>query len=183
LTFDVSRFTFHATRNSKLETRNSQPITITFSPVLITADVDDIFTVDVVIQAGAQPVDTVEAHIYFPAGVLQVVDASGDPATVVEGGADFDLELTNSADNSAGTIHYAATMLGSSLSGDITVATIRFKAIAPTMGSWLRFQVWPPEKTDVTYLGQSVLTAWPAAAVTVEGYPKIYLPLILKSYS
>jgi hypothetical protein len=145
--------------------------------------VDDIFTVDVVIQAGAQPVDTVEAHIYFPAGVLQVVDAGGSPATTVEGGTAFDMELANSADSSVGKIHYAATMLGGSLSGDITVATIRFKAISPTMGSWLRFQVWPPEKTDVSYLGQSVLTAWPAASVTVAGYPKIYLPLILKSYS
>jgi len=145
--------------------------------------VNDIFTVDVVIQAGPQPVDTVEAHIYFPAGVLRLVDAGGNPAATVEGGAAFDLELANSADNSAGKIHYAATMLGSSLSGDITVATLRFKAIRPTMGSWLRFQVWPPEKTDVSYLGQSVLTAWPAASLTVEGYPKIYLPLILKSYS
>ena len=144
---------------------------------------DDIFTVDVVIQAGAQPVDTVEAHIYFPAGVLQVVDAGGSPATTVEGGTAFDMELANSADSSVGKIHYAATMLGGSLSGDITVATIRFKAISPTMGSWLRFQVWPPEKTNVSYLGQSVLTAWPAASVTVAGYPKIYLPLILKSYS
>ncbi len=143
---------------------------------------DDIFTVDVVIQAGAQPVDTVEAYIYFPASVLQVVDAGGNPAATVEGGGTFDLELTNSADNSGGKIHYAATMLGSSLTGDITVATLRFKATSPTMGSWLRFQVWPPEKTDVSYLGQSVLTAWSAASVIVEGYPKIYLPLILKSY-
>ena len=101
----------------------------------------------------------------------------------MEGGADFDMELTNSADNIEGAIHYAATMLGGSLNGDITVATIRFKAISPTMESWLRFQVWSPEKTDVTYLGQSVLTAWPAASVTVGGYPKIYLPVILKSYS
>jgi hypothetical protein len=125
----------------------------------------------------------------------------GNPATTVEGGSAFDMELTNSADNSAGTIHYAATMLGGSLSGDITVAILRFKALSPTPGSWLRFQVWPPEKTDVSYLGQSVLTAWPAASVTVEGYVtptptptatptvtptpagQIYLPLILKSHS
>jgi len=175
ITFDVLRFT--------------SPVTITFSPASITSDVGDIFTVDVVIQAGAQPVDTVEAYIYFPTGVLQVVDAGGNPATTVEGGTDFDMELTNSADNSAGKVHYAATMLGGSLSGDITVATIRFKAIGPTDEDWLRFQIWPPEKTDVTYLGQSVLTAWPAAAVVVEGYAptptptgQIYLPLILKSH-
>jgi len=182
-TSHASRFTFHASRFTFHALRFTSPITITFSPTPITADVNDIFTVDVVIQAGPQPVDTVEAHIYFPAGVLRLVDAGGNPAATVEGGAAFDLELANSADNSAGKIHYAATMLGSSLSGDITVATLRFKAIRPTMGSWLRFQVWPPEKTDVSYLGQSVLTAWPAASVTVEGYPKIYLPLILKSYS
>ena len=183
LTSDVSRITNHASRFTFDVLRFTSPVTIAFVPSSITADVNDIFNVDVVIQAGAQPLDTVEAHIYFPAGVLQVVGVGGDPATTVEGGADFDMELTNSADNSAGAIHYAATMLGGSLSGDITVATIRFKALSPTLGSWLRFQVWPPEKTDVTYLGQSVLTAWPAAAVTVEGYPKIDLPVILKSYS
>jgi len=183
LTFDVSRLTFDTSHTTQYAIRTTSPVTITFSPALITAEVDDIFSVDVLIQAGAQPVDTVQAYIYFPAGVLQVVDAGGNPATTVEGGADFDMELANSADNSGGKIRYAATMLGSSLSGGITVATIRFRAVAPSMASWLRFQVWPPEKTDVSYLGQSVLTAWPAASVTVEGYPKVYLPLILKSYS
>jgi CSLREA domain-containing protein len=160
--------------------RATAPVSITFSPASVTAEVGDIFTVDVVIQAGAQPVDTVEAHVVFPAGVLQVVDAGSDPATVVEGGTAFDMELTNSADNGAGTIDYAATMLGDSVSGNITVATLRFEALRPTPGEWLRFQVWPPKKTDVTYLGESVLTDWPAAGVTVEGYPRVYLPLILK---
>jgi len=179
----VSRFTFHASRITHHVSRSTSPVTITFVPDSITADVDDIFTVDVVIHAGTQPVDTVEAYITFPAGVLQVVDAGGNPATTVEGGTAFDLELANSADNGAGTIHYAATMLGSSLTGDITVATIRFKAISPTSGRWLRFSVWPPEKTDVTYRGQSVLTGWPAASVTVEGYAKLYFPVILKKPS
>ncbi len=163
--------------------RATAPVSITFSPASVTAEAGDIFTVDVVIQAGAQPVDTVEAHIVFPAGVLQVVDAGGDPATAVEGGTAFDMELTNGADNSAGTIDYAATMLGDSVSGNITVATLRFEALSPTLGEWLRFQVWPPVKTDVTYLGESVLTDWPAAGVTVEGYPRVYLPLILKGGS
>lgn len=179
----VSRFTFDASRSTFHASRFTSPVTITFSPASITAKVDDVFIMDAVIQAGAQLVDTVEAYIYFPASVLQVVDAGGYPATTVEGGTAFDMELANSADNSAGKIHYAATMLGSSLAGDINVATIRFRAIAPTSRGWLRFQVWPPEKTDVTYLGQSVLTAWPAASVIVEGYPKIYLPLILKEAS
>jgi len=183
LTSDVSRITNHASRFTFDASRFTSPVTITFAPSSITVDTNDIFTVDIVIQAGAQPLDTVEAHIHFPAGVLQVVDVGGSPATTVEGGTAFDMELTNSADNSAGKIRYAATMLGSSLTGDITVATIRFKTLSPTLGDWLRFQVWPPEKTDVTHLGQSVLTAWPAAPVTVEGYPKIYLPIILKSYS
>jgi len=170
LTSDVSRITPHASRFTFHVSRFTSPVTIAFAPSSITVDTNDIFTVDIVIQAGAQPLDTVE-------------DVGGSPATTVEGGSAFDMELTNSADNSAGKVHYAATMLGSSLTGDITVATIRFKALSPTLGNWLRFQVWPPEKTDVTHLGQSVLTAWPAAPVTVEGYPKIYLPIILKSYS
>ncbi len=107
-----------------------------------------------------------------------MVDRADLLANSVQGGSAFDMELANRVDNSAGAIRYAATMLGSSLTGDITVATIRFKAISLTGQDWLRFQVWPPEKTDVTYRGQSVLTGWPAAPVSVRGPATVYLPLV-----
>jgi hypothetical protein len=149
------------------------PVSIGFSPASITQEVGDTFTVDVVIHAGAQPVDTVDAYISFPYGVLQV--------QAVEGSSAFDLELASAFDNVNGTIHYAATMLGGSLTGDITVATIRFKAVNLTDGGWLRFLVWPPTRTSVAYRGAPVLTAWPAAAVTVEGEAKVYLPIIMRN--
>ena len=161
---------------------SSGGVTITFNPAALSAEVDDIFAVDLVLHAGAQPVDTVEAHITFPRGILQVVDDGGSPAASVEDGSAFDMLLANRASNSMGTIHYAATMLGDSLTDDITVATIRFKAVAPGAGDWVRFGVWDPQKTDVTYLGQSALGGWPAAPVTVTGQVALHLPLVFKEH-
>jgi len=156
------------------------PVSIIFSPASITRSVGDIFTVNVVIQAGAQPVDTVDAWISYPTSLLRVVTSGGSPASAIEGGSAFGLELINVADNADGTIHYAATMLGGSLTGNITLATIRFKAVGPGAGEWLRFMVWEPTATDVTYRGNSVLTAWPSAPVAVTGRAKVYMPAIMK---
>jgi len=158
----------------------SQPVTITFVPSPIAAEVGDLFTVNVVLRAGTQPVDTADLFIRFPQGSLQVVDAAGNPASTIQAGSAFPRVLTNSASNGMGEIHYAATMLGTTLTGNITVATIRFRAIAPTSGGWLRFGVWPPEKTVVSHRGESVLTGWPATRVTVTGEVKLYLPLARK---
>jgi hypothetical protein len=170
-----------AQHESRVMRHASAPsVTIGFSPASVSKTVGDIFTVNVVIHAGAQPVDTVDAYISFPYGALRVVTAGGSPATEIESGSAFGMELINTADNATGLIHYAATMLGGSLTGDITVATIRFKAINPAAGEWVRFRVWPPEETDVTYRGESVLADWPAAAVTVTGRAKVYLPIGMK---
>jgi len=160
--------------------RSTAPVTMAFSPTPIAANVGDTFSVDVVLHAGTQPVDTVEVHIVFPAGTVQVVDDSGSPATAIQGGSAFDLELTNRVDRTTGLIHYAATMLGGSLSGDITVATLRLRAVGPAADERLRFSVWPPYKSNATYRGRSVLTSWPAAQVVVTGHGRRYLPFLLK---
>ena len=158
----------------------SQPVTITFVPSPINASVGDVFTVTVMLRAGTQPVDTADLHIRFPQGSLQVIDATGNPTNTVQPGA-FASVLANSVDNGAGKIRFAATMPGGSLTGDITVATIRFRAIASTLSlSWLRFSVWPPEATTASYHGQPVLTGWPATRVTVTGGSRLYLPLLRK---
>ncbi|MFQ5343766.1 MAG: hypothetical protein ACE5F6_19660, partial [Anaerolineae bacterium] len=179
-TLSPSSPTHHQRVRTPTRLRPTSPVTITFVNVPTSVQMNDVFEADVLIHAGAQPVDTAEAYIYFPSAALQVVDGAGLPASSVQGSSAFDMELANGVDNSAGTIHYAATMLGSLLTGDITVATIRFKAIGLTSQGGLRFQVWPPEKTDVTYRGQSVLTGWPAAPVTVRGPAMVYLPVVLK---
>ena len=155
-------------------------VSIGFSPSPITVDKGQIFTVNVVIHAGTQPVDAVQAYIAFPAGILRVVDAAGNPTDRVQGGTAFTLELTNSVDNSTGLIRYAATVPGGSRTGDVVVATLRFKAMQPSALGYLRFGVWEPTRTDVTYLGQSLLTAWPATPVTVRGTAYAYLPFAEK---
>ena len=162
----------------------SEPVTITFVPSPVIAAVGDTVTVDVVLHAGTQPVDTADLYISFPhlyigssQGSLHVVDAAGNPANTVQAGTAFDSVLVNSVDTTTGKAHFAATMLGGSLTGDITVATIRFRALSPTSGSWLRFGVWPPEQTTVCYRGESLLTGWPAGRIIVSGGSQLYVPL------
>ena len=162
-----------------LSAASAGTVSIAFDPGTIAVDVGDVFEVQLMLHAGAQPVDSVEAHITFPPGTLLVVDGSGSLTTTVQSGAAFDLELANSVDNAAGTIHYAATMLGGSLDGDIHVATLRFKALAPALHGSLRFSIREP-RTDVLYLGQSVLGSWPAAPIRVAGEGGVYLPMIVK---
>ena len=154
------------------------PVSIAFDPDAYEVGVGDTFEARLVLHAGNQPLDAVEAHIRFPAHALAIVDGSGNPATTVTGSGAFDMELANSVDNVAGTIHYAATMVGGSLTSEVHVATLRFKALAPTR-DWLHFSVWEP-RTDVSYHGESVLGSWPAAAVYVRGAANAYLPLTLR---
>ena len=81
--------------------------------------------------------------------------------------------LANSVDNSSGTLHLAATEPGGSVSGDITLATLRFKAIGPAPNGRLRFMMYEPA-TDVWFKGESVLGSWPAGTVHVNGTSKCY---------
>ena len=148
------------------------PITITISPLTTTIGISSTFTVDVVIEAGDQPVDGVEAHLDFDSDYLTVIDADGNPTDSIIGGTTFPHELQNSVDNSQGTIDYAAGILvGEPLTGTITLATIRFQAITETLDSCtpITFVFTPPRKTDVVYEGQSVLDAHTDGCVSIEG--------------
>jgi hypothetical protein len=177
---DSMGFPIRHPRVAPLASSSDSSVTVLLYPHPIVAQVGDVIDVDVLILAGAQMVDTVDAHIYFPSRALRAVDAGGMLASQVTGAGEFDFELINSVDNSAGEIHYGATMLGGSLTGDITVATLQFQVLLPISEAWIRFQVWPPHRTDVTYRGQSVLTSWPGTAVTAEGEAVLYLPLMVK---
>lgn len=72
------------------------------------------------------------------------------------------------------------TALGRSVSGRYSPFRLRFQTLQPAVQQWLRFGVWPPMQTSVTYRGAPILTAWPAASVTVHGEARHWLPLLLK---
>jgi len=143
---------------------------------------DDIVTVDIVVEAGDQPVDGVEAHIDFDPAYLTVVDADGNPTDSIISGTTLPIELQNSVNNSQGTIDYAAGILsGEPPTGAFTLATIRFKAMARTGNTAVTFNLTPPRDTKITFGGDN-LTFNVLAGSVIMGYEN-YLPLVFKNHS
>ena len=156
----------------------SGSVALAFAPNALNVSMGDIFEVQVMLRAGSQPVDTVDLTIFFPGAALDIVDQAGNPVNTVQGNSTFGLELANSVQNGTGTIHYAATKVGGSVTGDVQLATLRFKATGPTR-DWLRFSMADP-RTDVRYHGQSVLGSWPAARLQIMEEARIYLSMIIR---
>jgi hypothetical protein len=85
-------------------------------------------------------VDAIEAFVDFSPAHLTVVDAFGQPTDTIEAGAAWDHVLWKQADNETGQIVFMArrqTPLPAQ--GHVQVATIRFRAEAPTAGTRLGF--------------------------------------------
>ena len=108
---------------------------ITFSPSSSTATVGDTVVVDVRINDAAQ-VYGAEVHISFDPARLQVLDDDpSQPGVQILPGSFFPRSdpsyiVQNQADNTAGTIDFAITLLApeSPLNGSGTLASIRFAA-------------------------------------------------------
>jgi len=64
----------------------------------------DVFTLDILVQAGSQPVDLAEAHLNFDTTYLEVLS--------ITPGSTLSSVLQNTYSNAAGTIDYAAGSLG-----------------------------------------------------------------------
>jgi hypothetical protein len=150
-----------------------------FEPNTFTVEPGDTITMDVKMYAGSQDVDTVDLQIFYPATNLQLVDEAGDPVTMVEVDPALDMVLENEVNAAEGAISVVATMLGDTLSGEATLATLRFRALAPSSAARVLFSAWDPP-TDLLYEGQSVFGDWSSATVTITGGYSMYLPLMLK---
>jgi Tol biopolymer transport system component len=131
-------------------------ISIAISPAVTEVAVNTIFTLDIVVDSGAQQVDAVQAFVNFDPGFLQVVDEDGNPSSTIIGGTAFQYEFLNEVDNTAGTLGYAAGSASSFPSGAFTLATIRFKAIAETENTVTGFNLTSPRKTRITFGGSSL---------------------------
>jgi hypothetical protein len=121
------------------------PPALYFEPAPATAVVGDILTVRLQVDAGQAQVTGGQASIDFDPTVLQVVNAAGQPVGEQEDalapGSTFGRVLLNRADNARGTIAFAAGTLDGAASGQLTLATIRFRALRTTdsLGTALAF--------------------------------------------
>lgn len=108
------------------------------------------FTVTIRVQT-TQPVDSAEAHLNFDPAVLQVA--------TVTAGSTFSTLLQNQFDNTQGTFDFAAgAALGGSLpTSDFVLATILFTATQPSTNTPLTFVSQNSRRSDVYYIGSSVL--------------------------
>jgi hypothetical protein len=130
-----------------------------------------IFTLDIQVVAGSQPVDGAEVHLDFDRTYLQVVDASGDPTGAIIAGSVLEVPIQNIVHNDRGEIDFAAGTFLAPPSGTFVLATIRFEALWGTSGAStpLTFSTQLPRKTEVTHGGGSVLAGVENGSVTIGG--------------
>lgn len=129
----------------------STTVGIVVDPASKTAAVGEVFDLNIRVDAGTQPVDSVDAFIDFNRAILKVVDANGNEASSIVAGSNLKAVLMNKADNSLGRIDYAAGLRPGAgdraVSGTFVLAAIRFKAIAQG-DSPITFSITSPRQTD-----------------------------------
>jgi len=155
-------------------------VTLTMLPSATKSIVGQVFPVSVTAQGFAQEMDTAEIHIDFDAGLFQVVDISGEPATAIIPSAAYDTILLNRVDNGSGQIDLAATQLSGTIPGrSVDIATFYVRAMKPTGQSWIRFATLPGRRSTMAFRGESILRGYSAMRVTVKGLHSL-LPLLYK---
>jgi type VII secretion-associated serine protease mycosin len=112
----------------------SADVTLRLSPPTSAVRAGELFAVDLLLETGELGVDSVDAYLVFDPARLQVVDATGNPATVILPANGLPVILQNQADNGAGRIWFSAGRQpgGTMPAGDLRVATIRFRPLAAT---------------------------------------------------
>jgi len=134
------------------------PVTLSFHPAHSDVALNSTFRVDVMLNSGAQPIDSVDTFIAFDPRIVQVVDIYGKPANQVTAGVDLPLVLQNSVNNTTGRIAYGAgRRLGDKApAGVFRLATIRFRAVSQTVAAGGMPLVFDAA-SQVYYDGDSIL--------------------------
>ena len=158
-----------------------QAVNVRVEPSVSRAISGQLFTVNIALQAGSQPLDSVDAYLSFDPAHLRVVDASGGEAAGIVPGSALPLVLQNRVDNGQGQIAFSAgRAFGSTLpSGDLLLATIRFRALATDdpVSAPIVFTAG----TDVFSQGDSVLGTRADGAVLINaGGHSFYLPVLVR---
>ena len=161
------------------EPHGTGPVGLRLAPSSALAAVGQVIALDVIADAGTQPVDTVELYLDFDPALLQAVDAAGAPVTAVQPGTALPMVLLNRVDPAWGQVDFVASSAGGTApSGRFIVARLRFKVLAAGQTA-VRFSFSDWRTTDAAAAGESVLGA--VAAARVRGAESVlYLPVIVK---
>ncbi len=152
-------------------------VDVALEPGFIQATVGVPFTLTLMAHAHDQPFVALDADIRFPPNLLQIIGADGQPATTIEPLPPMPA-FFNRVDNVSGRILYAAGVLGSTVSGDIQVAQIRFLPLAPLT----TLQVILADVTVADQTGKFVTGSLTSAQVSIQpvgGFRHLYLPMLL----
>ena len=152
-------------------------------PPAAVAHIGHNFTVAVMAYAPEGPFDTAEVHLQFDPALLQVVDAAGNPVPYIKASGVLPTVVQNKVDNVAGRIDFAATTLSlAGFQGTFPIAHIRFKPLAASEGTPVRFlsQGWPV--TQAAWRGTPVLRRFVGAEFQISDQPleQRYLPVVMK---
>ena len=149
---------------------------LSIQPAVRTVIPGETFTVEVVVQAGQQPVDAVDVALDFDPTALQVLKI--DPGTALP------TVLTSTFDNTAGTLTFSAgkPLAGADAGGTFTLVTLHLQAQDLKASTSLSFAFQPPlRNTDVFHRGRSVFGSAVGGTVTLPtpgaGH-KRYIPLV-----
>ncbi len=123
------------------------------------------FRVEMEVFAGMSTVDSVSAYLDFDPAVLRVGDENGAAATQIIPGNALATVTTNAMNNTTGQINFTAT--GAPAGGRFNVATIRFRALAPTASGALTWSMTAPRSSDVQRGGASVLSSLQGGTIVV----------------
>jgi LysM repeat protein len=135
-------------------------VLLAIDPPTITVVPGQVFTLRVLVQAGAQQVDGAEAHLDFDSGFMRARTHTRGPtlSTILE--ENFD---------TPGRVDYAAgTLINPRPSGTFTLVEIEFEALAVTPGTPVTFHFGIPRNSEVTFGGASVLGGTSNAAISVQ---------------
>lgn len=113
---------------------------MSLDPLATTAQPGQIFTVAVKLSSPSVPLVGADFDLRYDPTVLQVVTAGGVDATQIDQGNFGGIAPVNSVDKTLGKVRYAEVRTSGEVTGDFTLATVRFKAIgAPGTQSALSF--------------------------------------------
>ncbi|MCW5849669.1 MAG: hypothetical protein KIT87_06275 [Anaerolineae bacterium] len=110
-------------------------VTMSLDPLNSTVAPNQVFTVNVRLSSPNQAFLGADFDLRFDPAVLQVVTSGGVAATTVDQGDYGGIAPVNQADNTAGRVRYAEVRTTGSVTGNFTLASIRFKAIGPAGSS------------------------------------------------
>jgi hypothetical protein len=152
-------------------------------PSAATAHMGYNFTLAVMAYAPSGPIDTVEVHLQFDPALLQVVDAGGNPAPYIMTTGVLPTIVQNKVDNAAGRIDFtAATLSPAGFQGTFAIAHIRFKPLAVSDGTWVRFLSQGRPATQAVWRTRPALRRFVGAEVEIGDEPmeRIYLPVVAR---